>query len=150
MPTVAAVISGSPSLAAATMQAVRSSAIPYLVLGADAESLNSICAVRTEDSLLFLAAGVLPDEANTVAHWVEVMTVTRAGAVVDYDESMGRITALLTPRDLFDTLGGFDSIRHGGTGYMEDYLVRLIGLGHDCVTTEQRWRSLPQHHRQAA
>lgn len=110
--------------------------VVYLVLDAAAptEALNRTAAVRTEDLILFLDAGLTP----TAPNWLKRMAVTleqeNVGAAVGTPlaESETAFAGLMTRREVFDLLGGFDADRYPTNGH-QDYLTRLIGMGYECV-----------------
>lgn len=135
-PTVAVLVRGAAADAAVTVRAVRTSAdrphAVYLLLDPDspAEAFNRAASVRTEPHLLFLEAGVVPAGSG----WLSGLTDAVGGQVGAAIGSIGgqRVCGLLTNREVFDLLGGFDADRTE-SGYLEDYLARLIGLGYECV-----------------
>jgi hypothetical protein len=107
----------------------------YLLLDPDppAEAFNRAAAVRAEPLLLFLEAGVVPAGPNWLGGLVGALGGSVAAAVCSLDGSAGRLCGLLTRREVFDLVGGFDPDRAGDGGHVEDYLARLIGHGYECV-----------------
>jgi hypothetical protein len=142
---VAIVIRGSAADAAVTVRGIRTmpAGTPfevYLVLDGTAvtEALNRAVAVRTEDLILFLDAGLTPVEPNWLKRMVHACDQENVGAAVGttLDESDTAFAGLMTRREVFDLLGGLDADRHPTNGY-QDYLTRLIGLGYECVAPGQ-------------
>lgn len=87
-PTIAVIVYGPASEAAATVRALsqRTSyrkVTPYLVEDSDtpAEALNRIAAARTEDYLLFLAAGLTPKDPRWLSQLLVQMRQPEVGAV---------------------------------------------------------------------
>ncbi len=138
-PTVAVLVRGAAADAAVTVRAVRTSAdrphVVYLILDPDspAEALNRAAAVRTEPHLLFLEAGVVPAGGGWLGGLLDALGGPVAAAVCGLHGSTERLCGLLTRRDVFDLLGGFDADRTTAGGHIEDYLARLIGHGYECV-----------------
>jgi hypothetical protein len=136
-PTVAVLVRGAAADAAVTVRAVRTSAdrphAVYLLLDPDApaEAFNRAASVRTEPHLLVLEAGVVPAGSGWLSGLTDVVGGKVGAAIGSIDGQ--KVCGLLTNRDVFDLLGGFDADRVGATGYLEDYLARLIGLGYECV-----------------
>jgi hypothetical protein len=138
-PAVAVLVRGAAADAAVTVRAVRTSAdrphAVYLLLDPDtpAEAFNRAAAVRTERFLLFLEAGVVPAGPGWLGGLVDALGGPVAAAVCSLDGSADRLCGLLTRREVFDLIGGFDPDRAGDGGHVEDYLARLIGHGYECV-----------------
>lgn len=136
--TIAVLVRGAAADAAVTVRAVRTSAdrphAVYLILDPDspAEAFNRAAAVRTEPHLLFLEAGVVPAGPGWLSSLTDALGGQVAAAVCPL-QGGERLCGLLTRRDVFDLLGGFDADRAGAGGHLEDYLARLIGLGYECV-----------------
>lgn len=136
---VAVLVRGAAADAAVTVRAVRNSAdrphTVYLILDPDtpAEAFNRAAAVRTEPHLLFLEAGVVPAGPGWLSSLTDSLSGQVAAAVCPLQNTGERLCGLLTRRDVFDLLGGFDADRAGTGGHLEDYLARLIGLGYECV-----------------
>jgi hypothetical protein len=135
-PSIAVLVRGTAADAAVTVRGVRTSAdrphAVYLLLDPDppAEAFNRAAAVRTEPHLLFLEAGVVPAGHGWLSGLADSLHGPVAAAVATLDGD-NRVCGLLTTREVFDLLGGFDADRPGG--HVEDYLARLIGLGYECV-----------------
>jgi O-antigen biosynthesis protein len=141
-PKVAVVIRGPARDATTTVRSVKSipAGIPfeiYLVLDPSdpAEALNRTAAVRTEDLILFLDAGLTPIAPNWLLRMVDAIWPDGIAAALGQrtEESEGAFAGLLTRRDIFDLLGGFDADRYATSGYQDDYLTRMIGMGFECV-----------------
>lgn len=138
-PAVAVIVRGAAADAAVTVRAVRTTAdrphAVYLILDPDspAEAFNRAAAVRTEPHLLFLEAGVVPAGGGWLGALSDTLTGPVAAAVCTLAGSTDRLCGLLTRRDVFDLLGGFDADRTTAGGHLEDYLARLIGHGYECV-----------------
>jgi hypothetical protein len=139
---VAVLIRGPAPDAAITVRGVRATAghhphTVYLVLddSAPAEALNRTAAVRTENLLLILDAGLTPTAPNWLAAMATAVAACGVGAAVGtrVGGAGPPVAGLLTKRGVFDLLGGFDADRFAHSGYVEDYLARLIGLGSECV-----------------
>jgi hypothetical protein len=139
---VAVVIRGASSDAVVTVRGVKSTpaGVPfdvYLVLDAvaPAEALNRTAAVRTEDLILFLDAGLIPTTPNWLKRMADAVATENVGVAVGTlaGDDGSTLAGMLTRRDVFDLLGGFDADRFARSGYLEDYLSRVIGLGYECV-----------------
>lgn len=136
---VAVLVRGAAVDAAVTVRAVRTSAdrphAVYLLLDPDppAEAFNRAAAVRTEPHLLFLEAGVVPAGPGWLGGLLDAIGGPVTAAVGTVEGQADQVCGLLTTRDVFDLLGGFDADRAGPGGHVEDYLARLIGLGYECV-----------------
>lgn len=157
--SVAVVIRGPADLAAVTVRGLK--AVPagtpfdvYLVLdaAAPAEALNRTAAVRTEDLILFLDAGLAPAVPDWLKRLADAAAGDQVGGVIVTrgDDPRSAVAGLLTRRTAFDLLGGFDADRCARSGYVEDYLARLIGLGYECVApADVAFRDSPHPLKQA-
>jgi hypothetical protein len=109
----------------------------YLVLETTApcEFLNRTAFQRHDSFLFFLQAGLVPVKPDW---WKTLLAPCLAddsvGAAVGTNTSDADqpLAGLLTRRDLFETLGGLDADRQPMTGFLEEFLARLIGQGHEC------------------
>jgi hypothetical protein len=140
-PTIAVFVHGSAMDAGVTVHGLKATVGPphtvYLVLdgSSPSESLNRAAAQRTEEHLVFLDAGLTPMTPNWLsAMWSSIGPRLIGAAVGSRNGGTGSpIAGLLTQRSVFDLLGGFDADRCTTSGYYEDYIARLIGLGYECV-----------------
>lgn len=124
----------------------------YLVLDRDADTLNRLAAAREEDYLLFLAAGITPCNGHWLSRLIAYASIPGVGAVGGrmasdphtsisyyfYDEVARNVSApnrgvLLTSRNTFEQLGGFDADRFPESLFEQDYCARLRGQGRRCV-----------------
>ncbi len=141
-PSVAILVRGVAPAASQSVRALRElTAYPnwsiYLVVddAPAAEAYNRAASQRDEDLLLFWEAGLTPTSVDWLGRMVRALALPKVGAAVGmvFAEVGSPVAGLLTPRDLFERLGNFDSDRLPERGYLEDYLVRLVGLGSECV-----------------
>ncbi len=141
-PSVAVLVRGSAQAATQSVRALRAlTHYPawsiYLVLDDTpaAEAYNRISSQCDEELLLFWEAGLAPTSGSWLERMVAALNNPNVGAAVGmvFAEVGSPIVGLLTKRDLFDLLGHFDGDRFPARGYLEDYLVRLLGLGSECV-----------------
>ena len=178
-PNVAIIVHGEAASARRTIQAIQARTVyapitTYLVLAHDADSLNRCAAGRSEELLLFLAAGLEPTEDDWLSRMVAALLQTKVGAVGGLIQtsdqrivSAGTVLAmterrvpvnafagvvptpvsyyflaevtrtvsapgqgcLLTTREAFDRLGGFDAERFAHSLWDVDFALRLQGQG---------------------
>ena len=142
LPTVAILVRGPAPAAAESVRALRAlTAYParsiYLAVedAPPAEAYNRLATRRDEDLLLFWEAGLAPTSADWLDRMVRALAAPEIGAAVGmvFAEVGSPIAGMLTKRDLFERLGHFDGDRFPRRGYLEDYLVRLLGMGSECV-----------------
>lgn len=141
-PSVAVLVRGSAQAATQSVRALRALThyptwFIYLVLDDTpaAEAYNRVSSQCDEELLLFWEAGLAPTSGSWLERMVLALNNPKVGAAVGmvFAEIGSPIAGLLTKRDLFDLLGHFDGDRFPACGYLEDYLVRLLGLGSECV-----------------
>ncbi|CAN5389061.1 hypothetical protein BH11PLA2_BH11PLA2_08520 [soil metagenome] len=156
-PSVAVIVYGLAATARSTIQAMKSNTqydnlTTYLVLESDttADSLNRLAAARTEEFLVFLAAGLEPQEPRWLSHLIAYSRINGVGAVggqVRNDDAISyyfynevaRNVSTLTPgilgtsRQHFERLGGFDATRYPQSLFVADYCHRLVGQGLRCI-----------------
>jgi len=182
-PTVAILVNGNEAEARQTLERIQkgTSYRNYSIhstIGPTADALNRFASTRAEDFLLFLDAGLVPNDPQWLHRLVANASLPGVGAVggkivlpdctvIDAGITLGqrdgiapasafaglpadRISyyfyaevtrnvaalsgrSLLTRRDTFERLGGFDSRRYPHSLWSVDYCTRLRGMGLRCA-----------------